>query len=85
MLSLFEGKPDHPLFDLTEAQRIISDLPDAHNSSSMPACSWSAFVPGNFYQALMGEKSREIKLTHLLAEGADYEQVGFEWVEPLSS
>lgn len=30
-----------------------------------------AFVPGNFYQALMGEKSREIKLTRLLGEGED--------------
>jgi hypothetical protein len=33
----------------------------------------------------MGEKSREIKLTHLLAEGEDYEQVGFDWVEATAS
>lgn len=42
-----------------------------------------AFVPGNFYQALMGEKSREIKLTRLLGE--DYEQVGYERVEAAPS
>ena len=39
-----------------------------------------AFVEGNFYQVLMGEQSRDIKLTRLMAEGEDYEQVGFDWV-----
>ena len=28
MFSLFEGKPDHPLFDLEEARRLISELPE---------------------------------------------------------
>ncbi len=38
------------------------------------------YVNGNIYQAMMGEKSRDIKLTSLIAEGEDYEQVGFEWL-----
>ena len=42
-----------------------------------------AFVPGSFYQVLMGEKSREVKLTRLPAEGEGYEQIWFEWVRGL--
>ena len=58
-------------------------LPDAHNSylNATMLMESGAFVPGNYYQALMGEKSRELKLVKLLAEGEDYEQVGFEWLE----
>jgi hypothetical protein len=57
-------------------------LPDAQNSyqNATLLMESGAFVPGNFYQALMGEKSRDIKLTRLIAEGEDYEQVGCEWV-----
>jgi hypothetical protein len=29
---------------------------------------------------MLGEKSRDIKLTDLLAEGEDYEQIGFQWI-----
>jgi hypothetical protein len=56
-------------------------LPDAQNSyqHATMLMESGAFVPGNFYQALMGEKSGDIKLTRLIAEGEDYEQVGFEW------
>ena len=62
-------------------------LPDAHNSflNATMLMESGAFVPGNFYQALMGEKSREIKLVRLLSEGEDYEQVGFEWLEGAAS
>jgi len=68
-------------FDYTYLPAIL--LPDSHNSflNATMLMETGAFVPGNFYQALMGEKSREIKLTRLLAEGEDYEQVGFEWLE----
>lgn len=38
------------------------------------------FVVDTIYQMMMGEKSRDIKLTRLLAEGEDYEQVAFEWL-----
>lgn len=57
-------------------------LPDANNSylNATMLMESGAFVPGNYYQAMMGEKSREVKLTTLLAEGEDYEQVGFEWM-----
>jgi hypothetical protein len=57
-------------------------LPDERNSyhNATLLMESGAFVPGNFYQALMSEKSREIKLTRLIAEGEDYEQIGFEWL-----
>ena len=58
-------------------------LPDARNSylNATMLMESGAFVPGNFYHALMGEKSRELKLSKLIAEGEDYEQIGFEWVD----
>jgi hypothetical protein len=57
-------------------------LPDAQNSflHATLLMESGAFVAGNYYQALMGEQSRDLKLTRLLAEGEDYEQVAFEWV-----
>ena len=67
-------------FEYTYLPAIL--LPDAQNSylHATLLLETGAFVPGNEYQALMGEKSREVKLTKLLAEGEDYEQVAFEWV-----
>jgi len=58
-------------------------LPDAHNSyvNATILIESGNFVLGNIYQVMMGEKSREIKLTGLLAEGEDYEQVSFEWLK----
>ena len=57
-------------------------LPDAQNSyrNATMLMESGAFVPGNYYQALMGDKSSDLKLTRLIAEGEDYEQVAFEWV-----
>lgn len=57
-------------------------LPDAKNSylNATLLMETGAFIPGNFYQALMGAESREIKLVKLISEGEDYEQVGIEWV-----
>jgi len=37
-------------------------------------------VADAIYQMMMGEKSRELKFTKLLAEGEDFEQVAFEWM-----
>ncbi|MBI4808874.1 MAG: hypothetical protein HY799_08015 [Nitrosomonadales bacterium] len=56
-------------------------MPDAQNSlrNATLLMETGAFVPGNFYQALMGDNSRDIKLVRLMAEGEDYEQVGIEW------
>lgn len=58
-------------------------LPDAYNSylTATMLIESGNFVPDNIYQVMMGEKSREIKLTGLLAEGEDYEQVSFEWLD----
>lgn len=39
-----------------------------------------SYVPDNTCQAMMGEKSRDLKLTSLIVKGEDYEQVGFEWL-----
>jgi hypothetical protein len=57
-------------------------LPDAQNSlrSATLLTETGAFIPGNQYQALMGDDSRDVKLVRLVAEGEDYEQVGIEWV-----
>ena len=62
-------------------------LPDAHNSflNATLLMESGAFAPGNCYQALMGDKSNDLKLVKLLAEGEDYEQVGFEWEGDLAS
>ena len=56
-------------------------LPDAQNGyrNATMLMESGAFVPGNYYQALMGEKSSDLKLTRLIAEGEDYEQVALEW------
>jgi len=72
-------------FEYTYLPAIL--LPDARNSylNATLLLETGAFVPGNEYQALMGEKSREVKLTKLLAEGEDYEQIGFEWVGQAAS
>lgn len=57
-------------------------LPDAQNSyrHATMLMESGSYVSGNIYQTMMGEQSRDIKLTSLIAEGEDYEQVGFEWL-----
>ena len=57
-------------------------LPDAYNSyvNATMLMESDSYVPGNIYEMMMGEKSRDIKLTGLLAEGEDYEQVSFQWL-----
>lgn len=59
-------------------------LPDASNSyaNATLLMQTGSFILGNIFQMMMGEKSRDIKLTGLLAEGEDYEQVKFEWLLP---
>lgn len=62
-------------------------LPDASNSYAKATLLMEPgrYVPGHIYQMMMGEKSRDIKLTSLLEEGEDYEQVSFEWLVPRRS
>jgi len=57
-------------------------LPDEHNSYLHATLLMESgkFVADTIYQMMMGEKSREIKLVQLLAEGEDFEQVAFEWL-----
>ena len=57
-------------------------LPDAHNSYANATMLMEAqsFVADSIYEVMMGEKSRNIKLTELLAEGDDHEQVSLEWL-----
>lgn len=59
-------------------------LPDAGNSyvNATMLMESGHYVLDAIYQAMMGEKSRNIKLTGLLAEGEDYEQVSFRWLDP---
>lgn len=57
-------------------------LPDTNNAylHATMLMESGSFVLDSIYQVMMGEKSREIKLTGVLAEGEDYEQVSFEWL-----
>lgn len=57
-------------------------LPDAQNSYAHATMLMESgsYAPDNIFEMMMGEKSRDIKLTGLLAEGEDYEQVSFEWL-----
>lgn len=57
-------------------------LPDEHNSYLHATLLMESgkFVIDTQHQMMMGEKSRDIKLTALLAEGEDFEQAGFEWL-----
>lgn len=57
-------------------------LPDAHNSyvNATMLMESKSYVAGCIHEVMMGEKSRNIELTGLLAEGEDYEQVSFRWL-----
>lgn len=57
-------------------------LPDAHNSymKGTLLLESGSYVPGKIYEVMLGEKSREIELTGLLAEGEDYEWATFRWL-----
>lgn len=57
-------------------------LPDEHNSYVHATLLMESgkFVVDTQHQMMMGEKSRDIKLTSLIAEGEDFEQAAFEWL-----
>jgi hypothetical protein len=59
-------------------------LPDSNNSyaNATLLMETGRYAPDIIYQMMMGEKSRDIKLAGLLAEGEDYEQVKFQWLTP---
>ncbi len=58
-------------------------LPDAHKdyANSTMLMESDRYVGEAIYEVMMGEKSRNIKLTGLLAEGDDYEHVSFQWLD----
>lgn len=58
-------------------------LPDTINSYANATMLMESgkYVSDSIYQVMMGEKSRDIKLTGLLEEGEDFEQVSFEWLD----
>lgn len=62
-------------------------LPDAYNSyvNATMLMESGSYAPDNIFEMMMGEKSRDIKLASLLAEGEDYEQVGFQWLRPVQA
>jgi hypothetical protein len=57
-------------------------LPDERNSylNATMLLESGSYTSGNIYEMMLGEKSREIKLANLLAEGEDYELVTFQWL-----
>ena len=57
-------------------------LPDASNSyvNATLLMESGSYVAETLYEVMLGEKSRDIKLTGLLSEGEDYEQIGFRWL-----
>jgi len=58
-------------------------LPDASNSyvNARLLMEPGGYVPETIYEVMLGEKSRDIRLTGLLAEGEDYEHVSFQWLD----
>ena len=55
-------------------------VPDAQNSYTTMLMESGGYRADYIYEAMMGEKNNNIKLTGLLAEGADYERISFQWV-----
>jgi hypothetical protein len=67
-------------FEYDYLQAIL--LPDASNSyaNATMLMESGSYVSETLYEVMLGEKSRDIKHTVLLAEGEDYEQIGFQWL-----
>jgi hypothetical protein len=57
-------------------------LPDASNSyaNATMLMESGSYVADTLYEVMLGEKSRDIKFVDLLAEGEDYEQIRFQWL-----
>jgi hypothetical protein len=57
-------------------------LPDASNSyaNATILMESGSYVAETLYEVMLGEKSRDIRLTDLLAEGEDYEHIRFQWL-----
>lgn len=57
-------------------------LPDTNNSYAHATMliESGVFVQDTIYEMMLGEKSRNIKLTELMEEGEDFERAGFQWL-----
>ena len=57
-------------------------LPDAQNSylHATMLLESGNYKEGKIFEVMLGEKSREIELTNMVAEGEDYELVKFRWL-----
>jgi len=57
-------------------------LPDLNNSyaNAMILMESGGYIPEAIYEVMLGEQSRNIKLTGLLEEGEDFEQISFTWM-----
>ena len=62
-------------------------VPDAQNSyvAATMLMESGGYLAGHIYEVMMGEKNNNIKLNSLLTEGEDYEQISFEWLNPVQS
>lgn len=58
-------------------------LPEARSPEENAAMLMESggYVPDGIYEAMMGEKSRNIRLVKLLEEGDDYELIRFQWLD----
>ena len=58
-------------------------LPDEHDTYANPTMLMESdrYVLDTIYEVMLGEKSRNLKLTGLLTEGDDYEHVSFQWLD----
>lgn len=58
-------------------------LPDAGSPEENAAMLMESggYVPDGIHEAMMGEKSRNIRLVKLLEEGDDYELIRFQWLD----
>lgn len=62
-------------------------MPDAQGSyvQATMLMKSGSFRTDYIFEVMMGEKNNNIKLTGLLAEGADYEQISFQWLNSADS
>ncbi len=58
---------------------VLPDSQNTHENSTM-LMEAGVYAVGRIYEALLGEISRHIEITGLLAEGEDYEQLSFKWL-----
>jgi len=80
---LQHGEPRKALDNITFWLDSIKDTSGFRHETRTPIVMLmepGSCVPDNTCQAMMGEKSRDLKSTSLIAKGEDYGQVGVEWL-----